>query len=810
MAAALIGPPDALAPLPGADRDDGPLGQAMVSALWSVLWHHAMVDLGGVDAEAARQTGLWAGRFLAPEGPLPAIRVGTQPYGLLPTTSLRRWSRASGDPDIEMAMVEPLVGLGGVAATAARTRGTVVGADTERLVSILAQPPCSPGYASRWFISLDLWIALLAAFGEAPPVSEPQMWWDEVHQAALGLGLQPTRRHVALGSAQDLELPLVEPIEPPDGFDLKALLRFLADLPPSTLIHGDGLDEILVEGQLPASLLVRLVARAMVLTAAEVERVRLKDPEPLIEPITTPVSDPGRIGGLAMLFNDSHLIGDPASLLYESARNAVQELANAAKETEVLERILRATLDTAMYRVDPWITGLATRRLAELADQQPDRRLGVYGWVDRPTPGTPGAIPGTLLMAPDATQAHTAAVLRDRSLFDDQPARWYMDIDSAVVQEAARIAAEVRVGSHLSEALGRRVERLVGDPVAVDALRAGFPVRTEHDGRRTCDGQAVLQALATNPSAIPSSVGTPARAAMAELGAVVDAYADLLVADAVHDVVSGRGDVAGASMEAAAGFGPPPALDVIQTPRTGRAVNSNLLIAIPRRPTDRPGRPRLRHQSPPAGRPVGGGLVGGRAGRRNPTSVALAGHRQHRPGGPGHRHGAAGRPRPGPGRCPGPGPGADRGPGRNPPRHVVPGRPVGVGAWRGHTADGQPPAGGAGPPTCDAGRPGRRGRGAVGRAGVRRAHRAVGQPTAGGQPAQRGPGRSGGVARSGGQGGGAAGRLALGHHPPSRGRRRRRSAHGPWPPPSNRGWPQPHRSATRRPTGRPRTSGWPT
>ena len=56
-----------------------------------------------------------------------------------------------------------------------------------------------------------------------------------------------------------------------------------------------------------------------------------------------------------------------------------------------LERALRATLDTATHRMDPWVTGIAWRRLDQHAQSGRARhRLGAYGWLDGPFRGTPG------------------------------------------------------------------------------------------------------------------------------------------------------------------------------------------------------------------------------------------------------------------------------------------------------------------------------------------------------------------------------------------------------------------------------------
>ena len=45
-----------------------------------------------------------------------------------------------------------------------------------------------------------------------------------------------------------------------------------------------------------------------------------------------------------------------------------------------------AALDTAAFRVDPWLTGIAERRLQRMIAGGAPFRLGAYGWVDAPAP----------------------------------------------------------------------------------------------------------------------------------------------------------------------------------------------------------------------------------------------------------------------------------------------------------------------------------------------------------------------------------------------------------------------------------------
>ena len=79
---------------------------------------------------------------------------------------------------------------------------------------------------------------------------------------------------------------------------------------------------------------------------------------------------------------------------------------------------------------------------------------------------------------PGPAQALAAAVLRDHAVHDDD-ARWQITARSDLVRLAARLGADVRLGIHLSEALGREIERRAGDPAAVLDLRRKFPARPE-------------------------------------------------------------------------------------------------------------------------------------------------------------------------------------------------------------------------------------------------------------------------------------------------------------------------------------------
>jgi hypothetical protein len=574
LARALTGDPAALGPLPGGEADHTTAARALVGAVWPALWGHAFKDVWGLGVGVV-EAGLWAAQTVAPEGPLPAVRIARQPYGVLPVTSLRGWTAAQGDPPIEATVAGPFAAAQALFAAAAEAGGTVDGADSARLLELVGGVPRSGGYAWRHMLSIE--VALMLAWASGKPVDQATAiaMWDKAGKEALALLGEPERRHLAVGAPQPLEIPLVEPVKLDDRSFADAL-KLILGAPPAVLTQPTWLREVFRKG-LPDSLLLRLLVRSLVLSAADAHRAAISPPgSARLEPLGRDDTLPTAVAADARAFDPQDLAAaTPEALMFDVVRARAGELLDYP--VEELERAFRATLDSASHRIDPFVTGVAERRLeATLASGRARHLLGLYAWVDRPFTGTPGPTAGGLLHAPSDAQALTAAILRDKALGDAEPQRWHMDLTSASVRFADRLGEEVRLGAHPSEALGREVERAVGVPAAIESLRESFPVRAEQAGRRVCDGLAVL---AADPAGLPLSAGQ--RAALGPLRDAVDAYGDLLVAEAVHEVVRGRGEVAGAAMDAAAGLGRPPVLESIRTPRPGSDAHSTVVVALP-------------------------------------------------------------------------------------------------------------------------------------------------------------------------------------------------------------------------------------
>jgi hypothetical protein len=581
LGAVLAGRAGLLGPLPGDDEPHGEWSSAIVAGLFPALWGFAAKDVWAMPGAAAAPE--WAARAVYPEGPFPTLRVGVQPYGLLPATALRSWAPAKGDPAVEAALPRALVALRDAWAAAAETRGTIEDVDTSGLLARLGQVPTAPGYRHRTVWPLELWLMWLLYLGYGMSWSDLDATWAKSAPLAGELGLAPLRRYAGKGASAPLKLPLVVPpgLGPKQtvGGQLRTLVLAAQERP--TILADTDLFEAEILDRKAGSLLLRLAIRSVQLVVGDAGRAKAGDPVPTLEPVSRPSTQPGRLTSWIQGVIAADLTPGAKTPEAEAFQQVIQGLLAVADiadvSTERLERLLRATVDCATHRVDAWVQAPATRRLKDLvaADTPPTWQLGAYGWVDAPRPGTPGPTEAGFLHAPSPGQAVTAMVLRDRAVNDPEPDRWEMSLTSTVIRAADRLGEAVRAGAHLSEALGREVERIVGTKADVERLRRDFPIRGEHAGRRVCDGQAVLAA----PEA-QLSLAAPVLAQLGELRRAVDAYGDLLVAEAVHDVVEGRAEAAGAAMDAAAGLGRPPELSVLRTRRDGRGVSTSCVVAL--------------------------------------------------------------------------------------------------------------------------------------------------------------------------------------------------------------------------------------
>ena len=160
----------------------------------------------------------------------------------------------------------------------------------------------------------------------------------------------------------------------------------------------------------------------------------------------------------------------------QTLSDAIMRLAQVADTEETgdpigeLERLTRETLGLLTHRLDAWHASLAAERLAQKRRITPAGvQAGAYGWVVNLAPDDRGEDePDSqgFIHAPSLAHAATAAVLRSAwSAFstDASAAAFAVDLSSERVRRAEWILEGVRNGQELGALLGARFERRLHD-----------------------------------------------------------------------------------------------------------------------------------------------------------------------------------------------------------------------------------------------------------------------------------------------------------------------------------------------------------
>ncbi len=277
-----------------------------------------------------------------------------------------------------------------------------------------------------------------------------------------------------------------------------------------------------------------------------------------------------------------------------------------------LERLLREAIGVSSYRLDAWHTAVAAWRLENRRSKRPrGLQLGAYGLLTDVRPRAARSSQG-FIAAPSIAQATTGAVVRagwSALGGAEEAAALAVNLASERVRRGRWLIEGVRRGQDLRLLLGSRCERRLveaGLPVWVEPLRgvALGAVGSSAAPTAIMDGLLVARAasdasdldeietecarllaeLLADPDRPP---GDPS-AVLTDLTADLDAVADLVTAQSVHDVTRGRTARATANLTAAAGGEVDlPAVTVPDTPREAVTITHQLILALPESGTGR-------------------------------------------------------------------------------------------------------------------------------------------------------------------------------------------------------------------------------
>ncbi|HVQ90231.1 MAG TPA: hypothetical protein VMU51_04275 [Mycobacteriales bacterium] len=433
--------PALLATVPGAAGTDQAEARAANVALWPATWGYfldSMMHPGLTDAtvEATRAfcTGYVSGRGL-----VPALRIGRQPYGILPATMLSKLQPGGtpGTPDVKFrqGLLNLLRKLADswqpLAAAAPHVRSA--GDPHQILLDVLGLHPASVEFHQRYAeavddlfnrlvfdeVGPDLLAAVQALFaiGAARGLLAV-LGWTGADPEILGKVFHGSQHRLAGPLIDDRPLSETEPVRAYTDSGAN-YLRWLAEAARSSL---DTLrrEQGFTANRKPTALLYLLLRHALLLswwdtslrwrraagvlddTGLQAARregsfVHVK-PKGASESRFQPLYSAERrvTGDDRMTLADfiPHRLADPPARHLAEVIDAIDRLSGVP--TARLERVLAEHLDCASYRLDAWRLGFVHQRLLELrevADGTAAKRrgihLGAYGWLEnvRPDPG---------------------------------------------------------------------------------------------------------------------------------------------------------------------------------------------------------------------------------------------------------------------------------------------------------------------------------------------------------------------------------------------------------------------------------------
>ena len=506
--------PAIVAGLDGAAATDELDARHVQTALWPLTGGYFLDQImGSPDGQPATFTDAQidaARRYVVDSvralGPAPTLRAGRQPYGVLPVTSLDLFPPGAG---AHARFVDSLRFLRGAWRGALAGVPRVAG-DPGALVEVLRMQPASVGYSARLAFDSQLFAPTTVFASQLSPHLQGHAGVVRARlEPALDDGLVAQERFFELIPAdvsRPLSAPLVtrgpeQPGEPlaanyisflrTASFDDITNERFPVGFPPREQM--DALFYLLLRH----SILVAYgnVARRILVRKGMLD-ARFREPA-LVDILggTVPERTPTLLRALLKtgIGANVHTLGkaqEPEAAELDELRASLRHLETLP--VDVLERQVRGCIDLFAYRLDAWITSLATRRLRELRAKAPRALvLGAFGWVQDlkasprvSVPAPPGETgehfaarePGGFLHAPSPAQASAAAVLRSGYLAHTGEAgadQLAINLSSARVRMAESLLDGVRQGQQLGSLLGYRFERALHE-AQLDRFVAAF------------------------------------------------------------------------------------------------------------------------------------------------------------------------------------------------------------------------------------------------------------------------------------------------------------------------------------------------
>ncbi len=580
-------------------------------------------------------------RFVRGQGPYAALRVGRQPYGVLPVTA---GAVDTGDTFLDGLgrQVRGLRVFWDQAADEVPRLGDSASPDADA-VELLRRTPRSgtfrfrrafAGAASSSILGFDV----AAIFQEMISTMTLALAGIPGRPRIAGITVDPRQRAVPVPLVTYRDLSETDRLDP--NYISEVLDATMSSGGFKTLLSQPGNAHTLLEALLrQAAGAEYVIGSTLLVIAHEVEvgvleispvHARVFDPEvigiasrvrpdgdaptsllrsvespvDLADTVLRPVSGNRSLVNHLAVTPNAELIRGVPTRRFARFRQSLERLARVP--TAELDRLSSSALDCVSHRLDAWATSVATRRLdAVRAERGSDTYIGGFGYVEDLHPSKDPVSRG-FLHGPSIAHATTAAILRSGHIArgESSTGTFAVDLSSRRVSLAMDLIDGVRRGQPIGALLGYRFERAVRDE-DLRLMRHVLPIRKRSPlaqvttgpdptnealeaiaARDVVDGVALLDAWRDDRSAYWASVPVPTadQGALDEivtaLDDVMDAVSDLLVAESVHQAVVGNSERSAAALDALDHQQPLPDLGVIRTPRTATGLSHRLLVLL--------------------------------------------------------------------------------------------------------------------------------------------------------------------------------------------------------------------------------------
>jgi len=417
--------------------------RAMQRALWPATLGYWMDKLLTpiFDDEAVENTRWFFTNYVSGRGPLPAIRIGKQPYGILPTTAFSRINWLSEQPPVITALsnsrftflarllavlrqVEPAWTTMSASASYVGKAGDA----HQLLLDIIGLHPASIEFYSRYAESLSELFNTVNLWGIGPD------FW----QAVLALALQAEAmallrnlgytgstepdllQHIFQSNANQLttiidDRPLSEisPIRPYTD-DGRNYIRWLIDA-TKTSLDALNQEQGFTANKSPQALLYLYLRHALMLGYYDTsysfhrsagflspQELQAMKPEPNFIHVADGPTSESRFAALYKV--EPRITANPALRVTDYITRNIGVLAQtnhlaeqldglevlADASTASLERAFAEHIDCCSYRFDAWLLGLVHYQLEAMRStslgkgptRQPGIYLGAYGWLE--------------------------------------------------------------------------------------------------------------------------------------------------------------------------------------------------------------------------------------------------------------------------------------------------------------------------------------------------------------------------------------------------------------------------------------------